>query len=185
MSQPLDTTVVDLVGAELASQVSRANVTAVSSLPPLQQSCSSAPKDARIYLSLMLQHAHGYPLYRPEPKRNLPMAYRRKGIRIGDVGTVSSDGAFNFLFNVNGSIASEVNPAMLPDDFETLSHIEVSSDEYLQPRNQLLSDHVEQTKDQSVNHSLLFYDGTRPCNTCRPIAYKFSSSEGAVLQLPQ
>jgi hypothetical protein len=80
------------------------------------------------------------------------MAYRRKGIRVGDVGTVSSDGAFNFLFNVDESIASEVNPAVLPDDFETLRGIEVSSDEYFQPRNHLLSDHVEQTKDQSVNH---------------------------------
>ena len=70
------------------------------------------------------------------------MAYRMNGIGIGDVGTISSDGAFDFLVNVDESIAGEVNTTVLPGDFERLSHIENWSDEYFQHRNHLLSDQV-------------------------------------------
>ncbi|KAJ7887850.1 hypothetical protein B0H14DRAFT_2562619 [Mycena olivaceomarginata] len=42
----------------------------------------------------------GFPLYRPEPQINLPAQYREKGVAIGDVGTVTVDGDFDFFFNI-------------------------------------------------------------------------------------
>jgi hypothetical protein len=114
----------------------------------------------------MFELKHGYPLYRPEPKRSLGMEYRKRGVRIGDVGRVTPDGAFDFMFNIDSSEASLVNPPTLPRNFETILPIEISSEPYFLPGHHLLSDHVKQTKDT-------------------PITYKFLASEGAVLQIPE
>ena len=108
------------------------------------------PIDAEVYLRLMLKHKRGYPLYRPEPKRSLLMEYRKRGVRIGDVGRITPDGAFDFLFNIDSSQASSVNPPTLPKDFETIPPIEILSNEHFQPDDYLLSDHVKQTKDTFV-----------------------------------
>ena len=78
------------------------------------------------------------------------MEYRKRGVRIGDVGRITPDGAFDFLFNIDSSQASSVNPPTLPKDFETIPPIEILSDEYFQPGECLLSDHVKQTKDMFV-----------------------------------
>lgn len=42
----------------------------------------------------------GSPLWITGTDLNAPIQYRRSGIAIGDVGLISSFGAFNFLFNV-------------------------------------------------------------------------------------
>ena len=43
----------------------------------------------------------GYPLWTPEPNMNLPDAYVREGLKIGDVGVVvPEDGSFDVFFNV-------------------------------------------------------------------------------------
>ncbi|KAF7973411.1 hypothetical protein HWV62_15211 [Athelia sp. TMB] len=63
---------------------------------------------------------YGYPLYYTEPPSNLPLAYRKKGISIGDVGFIRPDGSFTFIFNMctpcNGT-AQEVNCFGVPRDF--------------------------------------------------------------------
>jgi len=124
------------------------------------------PKDSEVYLRLMLKHKHGYPLYRPGPKRNLRMEYRKRGVRIGDVGRITPDGAFDFMFNIDSSQATSVNPPNLPTNFETIPPIEIRSKRYFKPGQHLLSEHVKQTKDT-------------------PITYKFLAAEGAVLQMPE
>ena len=48
----------------------------------------------------MLVHKAGYPLYMPTPPEGLPPSHRENGIRVGDVGVITANGAFHFLFNV-------------------------------------------------------------------------------------
>jgi hypothetical protein len=40
----------------------------------------------------------GYPLWIPEPTK--PRAHQLEGVKIGDVGKITYDGSFNFLFNI-------------------------------------------------------------------------------------
>ena len=48
----------------------------------------------------MLTHKAGYPLYIPTPPEGLPESHRENGVRVGDVGVITANGAFHFLFNV-------------------------------------------------------------------------------------
>jgi hypothetical protein len=73
------------------------------------------------------------------------MAYRKKGIRVGDVGVITPNGGFDFLFNAcrqpegpDGAI----NPVALPEGFELLNANINVNDKY-NPRTHLLSDHVQ------------------------------------------
>ncbi len=68
------------------------------------------------------------------------MVYRKRGIRIGDVGTLTADGAFDFLFNICQPEAG--NPTDLPNEFELLAS-NVTSDRKFAPGTSLASDHVE------------------------------------------
>jgi hypothetical protein len=78
-------------------------------------------KAADIYAKCLLPLKEGYPLYCPElPDRDNAgayyEAYRRKGISIGDVGIITPDGDFDFLFNICDSAAREVNPSSLTNE---------------------------------------------------------------------
>ncbi|KAF8983186.1 hypothetical protein BDQ17DRAFT_1211804, partial [Cyathus striatus] len=53
-----------------------------------------------VYVESMFPLNHGYPLWLPQPDRNLPLEYRLKGVSIGDVGFITHSGAFDFLFNI-------------------------------------------------------------------------------------
>lgn len=54
----------------------------------------------QIYLHEMLTHKAGYPLYIPTPPEGLPELHRENGVRVGDVGVITANGAFHFLFNI-------------------------------------------------------------------------------------
>ena len=88
----------------------------------------------------MLTHRAGYPIYMPTPCFELPIAYRKRGIRIGDVGTLTAEGAFDFLFNVCQSDAG--NPIELPDEFKLLKPSIRSYHKFV-PETCLTSDHVD------------------------------------------
>jgi hypothetical protein len=48
------------------------------------------------------------------------LAYCTKGVRIGDVGYVTQDGAFEMLFNIRASAEDPINQRGLPSNFERL-----------------------------------------------------------------
>jgi hypothetical protein len=61
-------------------------------------------------------------LWIPESNQRLHLNYRRTGVRIGDVGIITNDGAFSFLFNICGLPHNDqVNPPVLPKHFAPIS----------------------------------------------------------------
>ncbi|TFK33084.1 hypothetical protein BDQ12DRAFT_576571, partial [Crucibulum laeve] len=54
----------------------------------------------QIYVEQMLPVRFGYPLWHPTPSSSLPLAYRKEGVSVGDFGILTSDGSFDFIFNI-------------------------------------------------------------------------------------
>ena len=100
---------------------------------------------SHIYSLEMLILEAGYPLYMPTPSGGLPAAYLRGGVRIGDVGLVTANGAFDFLFN---TCQHGVNPPILPDGFQLLRPI-IRVNGKFDPGICLTSNHVSVTRDHS------------------------------------
>jgi len=61
---------------------------------------SSSSYPYKIYTDLLLAKGFGYPLYYPEPYQNAVQNGWSGGVSIGDVGIITNDGGFDFLFNV-------------------------------------------------------------------------------------
>ncbi len=73
-----------------------------------------------VYRSLLLRERHGYPLWIPESDYNLPDVYRNKGVSVGDLGILTDDGGFDFLFNVCAEADDPVNQGRVPAQFQPL-----------------------------------------------------------------
>ncbi|KAJ7257833.1 hypothetical protein C8J57DRAFT_1002587, partial [Mycena rebaudengoi] len=71
-----------------------------------------------LYSRLLLPKGHGYPLFHPQPFDDLPFESLRVGTDIGDVGVVTSDGAFDVIFNICRSADDPVNRFGVPQGFE-------------------------------------------------------------------
>ncbi|KAJ7168527.1 hypothetical protein C8R46DRAFT_898139, partial [Mycena filopes] len=78
--------------------------------------------DSDSYCSHLLRQGRGFPLYVPGPQGNLPEEYRRTGIMIGDVGTLTPEGVFDFFFNIYLNADHAVHVAFVPQDFSPLQH---------------------------------------------------------------
>ena len=52
------------------------------------------------YARILLPQRNGYPLWIPGPPENLPVQLKEVGTTIGDVGIITPDGSFSFLFNI-------------------------------------------------------------------------------------
>jgi hypothetical protein len=76
--------------------------------------------DCEIYCNQMLRRKRGFPLYVPEPPRNLPTEYRKIGIQIGDVGRVTPEGIFDFFFNIYLPADHPINDNDVPENFYPL-----------------------------------------------------------------
>ncbi|KIL65792.1 hypothetical protein M378DRAFT_461967 [Amanita muscaria Koide BX008] len=119
-----------------------------------------------IYTHHMLIHALGYPLYIPEPDHGLSREYRKRGVRIGDVGSITPEGAFDFLFNICLPAGHPINPSELPDGFEMLPNSDISIiPQFIAPGDSRYSDGVLELDDQLDR-------------------FHCTTSEGAVLLLP-
>ncbi|KAF8995189.1 hypothetical protein BDQ17DRAFT_1365950 [Cyathus striatus] len=78
-----------------------------------------SPSSYEVYVETMFPLKHGYPLWLPQPDRNLPIEYRRKGLSVGDVGFITYDGSFDFLFNIWTTTGSPINLDDLSNGFES------------------------------------------------------------------
>ncbi|KAJ7285284.1 hypothetical protein C8J57DRAFT_1120454, partial [Mycena rebaudengoi] len=97
--------------------------------PPMRSLTSSAPgtrsrtlttpdyiSESDNYCSQLLRQGRGFPLYVPGPPG--PEEYRRHGVSIGDVGTVTPEG-FDFFFNIYLPSDHPIN-AHVPENFSPL-----------------------------------------------------------------
>ncbi|KAJ7471382.1 hypothetical protein B0H11DRAFT_1680279, partial [Mycena galericulata] len=75
--------------------------------------------ESESYCSQLLRRGRGFPLYVPEPPRNLPQLQRR-GLAIGDVGRVTPEGIFDFFFNIYLPADHPVNANDVPENFYPL-----------------------------------------------------------------
>ena len=79
----------------------------------------------------MLTHRAGYPLYMPTPLGGLPESHRENGIRVGDVGVITANGAFLFLFNAcQHHSQSDAKNDPLIDNFEIIKPKIVTSKKF-------------------------------------------------------
>jgi hypothetical protein len=78
-----------------------------------------APSD--VYARQLFPKKNGIPLFTPEPNGNLPSDYHDQGASVGDVGTVTSDGSFSFVFNICTPSDHPVNCNGVPEGFKQVS----------------------------------------------------------------
>ena len=71
----------------------------------------------RKHLSESDSRLPGHLLWIPEPNRQLPKEYRAQGTLIGDVGILTPQGGFSFLFNILRPSSDSINPNNLPQQF--------------------------------------------------------------------
>ncbi|KAF5324223.1 hypothetical protein D9619_011278 [Psilocybe cf. subviscida] len=78
--------------------------------------------DRDIYVHYLVKKGKGYLLWIPSPNMSLPPVYRKSGVRVGDVGFLTLDGGFSFLFNILHEKTDAINKLMqLPDNFVTFT----------------------------------------------------------------
>jgi hypothetical protein len=73
--------------------------------------------DSENYARCLLPKGHGYPLWVPKPPDNLPQEYRDRGVDVGDVGIVTSNGIFDFLFSICLPSDHPINCGRTPPGF--------------------------------------------------------------------
>ncbi|KAJ7364388.1 hypothetical protein DFH08DRAFT_682466 [Mycena albidolilacea] len=71
------------------------------------------------YSNQLLRQGRGFAVYSPKPQRNLAPEYRKKGVSIGDVGTITPQGTFDYFFNIYLPADDPIN-AHIPDSFVPL-----------------------------------------------------------------
>ena len=101
---------------------------------------SASPSE--VYVRQLLPKKNGLPLLVPEPYDNLPLEYRETGVRIGDVGTHTDDGSFDFLFNICVPADDPVNSLHgVPDGFEPvpLAEAEISTIQKMHKKGSVIS----------------------------------------------
>lgn len=114
-----------------------------SSLPPQK---SSPNRIYQKHISNLDDRLLGHPLWIPQPNIQLPKEYRAQGILIGDVGILTPQGGFHFLFNILRHSSDPINPNNLPQDFSPLypplNGIDIAKDEVFSKKSYLCSSSV-------------------------------------------
>ncbi|KAJ8077717.1 Rho guanine nucleotide exchange factor [Marasmius tenuissimus] len=73
---------------------------------------------SKVYADQLSSRHSGHALWHPEPNAVLPDCYKKDGIRIGDVGVITGEGRFDFLFNISRGVDDPINEYGVPYDFD-------------------------------------------------------------------
>jgi hypothetical protein len=98
------------------------NIYACQANPSWHHSSEFTRKCLGCICSILLVKRIDYPLWMPEPS-NPPLEYKREGVNIGDVGVITFDGQFKFLFNIFSPGTDPLN-RRAPPAFECLEYHE-------------------------------------------------------------
>ncbi|KAJ7043797.1 hypothetical protein C8F04DRAFT_678477 [Mycena alexandri] len=129
--------------------------------------------ESEIYCNQLLRRKRGFPLHDPAPPQNLPAEYRKKGVAIGDVGRVTSEGCFDFGFNIYLPAEHPINNNDVPENFCPLTSYaprDLFCKDYT-PGNHLSTDSI-----QKVDFHHDFPGGD--------FVFRCIAPQGAVLALP-
>jgi hypothetical protein len=105
--------------------------------------------DSEVYERLLRPKGHGQPFWNPELDNNLPYQYRQRGVSIGDVGIITPDGEFHFLFSIcEPFLHDTINPDDAPTfDIVSLARTDISKHAgYHKPDNPIASENMRMNK---------------------------------------
>ncbi|KAK7026840.1 hypothetical protein VNI00_015382 [Paramarasmius palmivorus] len=162
-------------------------------------SVGSVETEYTVYVRMLLTKKKGYPLWNPSVSNALPLDYRKIGVSIGDVGSISEDGSFQYLFNIFLPADAALNRARgVPNGFSPLSRDGLPpAESYDDPpgthiantisstisKTELKRSQIEPSRAQDVENAL------RANKIPHEVRYGFkfstNSSEGAILVLPE
>ncbi|KAF7368716.1 hypothetical protein MVEN_00196300 [Mycena venus] len=153
-------------------------------IPPLQMSDSPSEQ----YTALLLGQRYGYPLWDPQPTEE-NLEYKRKGVRIGDVGSLEQ-GSFNYLFNICVERDAEINYLLRKPRIHNYPFVPVGidEDEVRRKRVALPPGHCVSTKTiqkKGFNVSEELNAGVAPVTQQIIVQISCSSDKGAALLLPK
>ncbi|KAF8201900.1 hypothetical protein K438DRAFT_1671016, partial [Mycena galopus ATCC 62051] len=129
--------------------------------------------ESEIYCHQLLRRKRGFPLYDPTPQQSLPQEYQTDGVAIGDVGSISEDGSFDFFFNIYLPANHPINNNQVPEMFCPLPRYE-SQEVY--KRLYDAGDHVSTSSVERLDTNVDFPGANFTFNCHVP--------QGAVLALP-
>jgi hypothetical protein len=98
---------------------------------------------SQVYSRLLLPYAHGVPLWKPEPDSDLPPEYLETGILVGDVGILTPEGGFDYLFNICYPANHPVNNRGVPEEFIPIERSSLNIPTY--PHHNPKTDFTSQT----------------------------------------
>lgn len=77
--------------------------------------------DCEVYVRSLIGRGHGYPLWQPMPLSEHPSAeYKARGTSVGDVGYITYDGRFRFLFSATHPADHPIQCHGVPSAFTPL-----------------------------------------------------------------
>ncbi|KIJ98157.1 hypothetical protein K443DRAFT_680954 [Laccaria amethystina LaAM-08-1] len=117
------------------------------------------------YQRHLLVERHGSPLWSPQPHRRLPLSYRQKGVSVGDVGVITPQGSFDFLFSICLPRGHPSNPEVLPVGFSLVN---------------LLPTDVCELREHDSGSCFL----TSSTEKLRGLTFKCNGPEGSILVMP-
>ncbi|KAF5312321.1 hypothetical protein D9619_002402 [Psilocybe cf. subviscida] len=94
---------------------------------------SGSPRPRRespdVYVDCLMTESRGYPLWIPSPNRSLPTLNRTLGVSVGDVGVLTLEGGFDFVFNIFYDATHPINAAVgVPDTFIPFTPVPAAAD---------------------------------------------------------
>lgn len=95
-----------------------------------------------VYERQLLEKQRGFPLWMPECNLSWRVEKQKQGIRVGDVGLITKNGSFTYLFNITVPVGHPVQPSSMPEGYEPIqTHAEgdISMCMYFKPRSCLTS----------------------------------------------